>query len=152
MGWIDTAMLPPSFRKPIASAAPGALVGPLESPRGYDILQIVQRSQKAWAVVSVPLPVKPSHQTLEIESQDANLFRDNAVKNGFDKAATAAGYHVITDAPPVSRAGTPIFSSHEFVDWCFESSKGDISPTFKLQSAHAILVAQLTDIIPAGPK
>lgn len=152
MGWLDTGMLPLTFRAPIATAAPGAMIGPLESPRGYDILQVEQRSQKAWAVVSVPLPVKPSHQTLEIESQSANIFRDQAAKNGFDKAASAAGYRVVSDAPPAVRKGAPIFNSHEFVDWCFESSKGDISQPFKLQSAHAILVAQLTDIIPPGPK
>ena len=152
MGWIDTGMLPPSFRKAIATAAPGAMVGPLESPRGYDIMQVEQHSQKAWAVVGVPLPVKPSHETLEIESQDANLFRDNATKHGFDKAASQGGYQVITNAPPVTRKGTPIFSSDEFVDWCFESSKGDISSPFKLASVRAIIVAQLTEITPAGPK
>ena len=188
LGWVDTGMFPPPFRKPIAQAAaslsPNAAtspntrhrgrgrhsraaakpslvttsktgvvtVGPLESPRGYDLIQVLGTSRKAWAVVGVPLPVKPSHQSLEIKSQSATIFRTQAKKNGFDKAATTGGYHVITNAPPVSRQGTPIFSSNQFVDWCFEASKGDVSPTFKLVGINAIIVAQLTDIIPAGPK
>ena len=152
MGWADTMMFPLDFRAPIAKAAPGAIIGPLESPRGYDIMQVLGSSRKSWLVVGVPLDVTPSHQTLEIKSQSANLFRDQAAKVGFDQAATTAGYHPITNAPPVSRTGSPIFSSHEFVDWCFESEKGDISPALTLQEVHAIIVAQLTDIIPAGPK
>lgn len=152
MGWADTGLFPPIFRSALAKASIGIPIGPFESPRGYDILQVDQRSQKAWLVVGVPLPVKPSHQTLEIESQSANIFRDQAVKNGFDKAATAAGYHVVSDAPPVSRKGSPVFNSQQFADWCFESSKEDISQPFKLTLVHAIIVAQLTDIVPAGPK
>jgi len=152
IGWLDTMTFPPDIRKQIATAAPGTVLGPIESPRGYDIFQVEGSSRRGWVVVTIPLPVKPSHQTLEIESQSANIFRDQAVKNGFEKAAAAGGYHLVKDAPPVSRQGSPIFNSQEFVDWCFESSKGDISPAFKIVSAHAILVAQLTDITPAGPK
>ncbi len=152
MGWIDTMTLPPEFREAIGPAADSAIIGPVASPRGYDIIQVLGKSQKAWAVIGVPLDVKPSTQTLDIEKQDANIFHDNAAKNGFDQAAAAAGDHVISDAPPVSRQGEPIFSSNQFVDWCFQSDKGDVSPPFNLSAAHAILVAQLTDIAPAGPK
>ena len=152
MGWIDTVMLPPAFRGPLAKSPDSTLLGPLESPRGYDIMEVLGKSQRAWGVVGVPLSVKASTQTLDIEKQSANIFRDNAEKNGFDQAAGAANYHVVTDAPPVSRKGEPIFSSYEFVDWCYESKKGDISPAFDLSSAHAIIVAQLTSIVPAGPK
>lgn len=152
MGWIDTVMLPPSFRGPLASSPDSTLLGPFESPRGYDIMEVMGKSHKAWGVVGVPLSVKASTQTLDIEKQSANIFRDNAAKNGFDQVAAAANYHVVSDAPPVSRKGEPIFSSTEFVDWCFESKKDDISPAFDLSAAHAIIVAQLTSIVPAGPK
>ncbi len=152
MGWLDTALLPPTYHASFATANTGDVVGPLETPHGYDIMQILQRTQKDWMVVGVSLVVKPSHQTLDLESQMANLFRDEAEKSGFDQAATSAGYHVITDAPPASRKGTPIFNSHLFVDWLFAASKGDISPSFRLLRTGAMVVAQATDIIPAGPK
>jgi parvulin-like peptidyl-prolyl isomerase len=152
MGWVDTALMPPTVRAAVGAASPGELLEPLESPRGYEVLQEVQRTSKSWGVIGVPLVVKPSHQTLDLESQMANIFREQAEKNGFDQAATASGYHVVTDAPPASQKGAPIFSSHLFVDWLFSVSKGDISQPMRLLRTNAVVVAQLTDIIPAGPK
>jgi peptidyl-prolyl cis-trans isomerase D len=152
MGWVDTGLFPPTIRAAIGSAKIGDLLGPLESPRGYEILQLLETTRKDWVVIGVPLVVKPSHQTLDLESQMANIFREQAEKNGFDQAATASGYHVVTDAPPASRKNAPIFNSHLFVDWIFSASKGDISQPMKLLRTNAIVVAQLTDIIPAGPK
>ncbi len=152
MGWLDTAMLPVTFRAPIAASNPGDVIGPVENPRGYDVLQVLERTRKAWGIVGVPLVVKPSHQTLDLESQMANIFREKAEKDGFDAAATSSGLHAITDAPAVGRKGPPIFSSHIFVDWMFSASKGDVSQPMRLLKAGAIVVAQLTDIIPEGPK
>ncbi len=152
MGWIDTNLLPLTARPEIGTAKYGDVLEPQQTPRGYEIFQVLQRTKKNWAIVGVPLVVKPSHQTLDLESQMANIFREQAEKNGFDQAATASGLHVISDAQPASRKGTPIFNSHLFVDWLFSASKGDISQPMRLLRTGAIVVAQLTDIIPAGPR
>ncbi len=152
MGWEDTLVFPSELRRVIASSGDGELLGPLEAPRGFEIIQVLNRSKKSWAIVGVPLVVKPSHQTLDLESQMANIFRDQAEKNGFDQAASSASYHVISDAPPAGRKGAPLFSSHLFTDWIFSASKGDVSQPFHLLKTGAIVVAQLTDILPAGPK
>jgi peptidyl-prolyl cis-trans isomerase D len=152
MGWLDTATLPVTYRSAIGSTATGEFIGPMESPRGLDIVQVLQHTRNSWAITGVPLLVKPSHQTLDLESQMANIFRDQAEKVGFDQAATASGYHVIANGQPATRKGSPIFSSHLFADWLFDASKGDVSQPFRLLKAGAMVVAQLTDIIPAGPK
>jgi len=152
MGWVHLGNLPPQLVPSIASATVGDLLGPIEAPRGYEILQVTRKSRSAWLIIGVPLQVKPSHQTLDLESQMANIFREQAQKNGFDQAATSSGLHAITDAPAASRKGSPIFNSHLFVDWIFSSSKGDVSQPTRLLSTGAIVVAQLTDILPAGPK
>ncbi len=152
MGWQHLTLYAPYMQEGIRTAKPGDLLGPFESPRGYDIAQLVRSARKAWAVVGVPLQVKPSHQTLDLESQMANIFREQAQKNGFDQTATSSGDHVITDAPPATRKSSPVFGSHLFVDWIFNASKGDISQPFRLVKTGAIIVAQLTDIVPAGPK
>ncbi|HWF43780.1 MAG TPA: SurA N-terminal domain-containing protein [Candidatus Kapabacteria bacterium] len=130
----------------------GEISGPFVTPRGVEIVQTLGESRKGWEVVSVPVDIKAGHQTVEIQQQMANIFHDQSVKQGFDAAAKNAGYHVVTDAPPASKKGPPIFGSHEFVDWIFDASKGDISQPFKLTERQFILVAQLTDITPEGPK
>ena len=152
MGWEDVTLLPIAAQELIPNATNGELVGPVETPHGYDILQVLSRTRNSWAIVGVPLLVKPSHQTLDLESQMANIFRDQAEKVGFDQAATAGGYHVITEAPPAHKKGSAAFGSHLFVDWLFGASKGDISQPIRLIKSGAIMVAQLTEILPAGPK
>lgn len=152
MGWQDSVVFPPMLRSYLGTATPGETIGPVETPQGFEIFQVMQRSRRSWAVVGVPLQVKASHQTMELESQMANLFRDQAKKKGFEQAATSAGYHLVTDAPAISQKGNPVFYSHLFVDWAFESSEGDISQAFQFTKLKSIVVAQLTKIIPAGPK
>ncbi len=151
MGWVDTNLVAPTARKVLAHVPAGTIDGPFEGNAAIEILQILGRSRKMWGVVTVPFDIKPSHQTLQLQQQMANVFREQAVKQGFDQAASAAGYKVITEAPPAQKKGTPIFSSHAFVDWAFDASKGDISIPMKMTQQHFILVAQLTNIVPEGP-
>jgi peptidyl-prolyl cis-trans isomerase D len=150
MGWIDTGTFPPNSRAIIGHAATGEVVGPIESARGYEIILSEGSSQKAWAIIGIPLTVKPSHQTLLMEEQMAGLFKDAAQKTGFDQAASAGGYHVINEAPAATKKGAPIFGSNVFRDWIFQSAKGDVSPPFKLTKQNFILVAQVSDIVPTG--
>ncbi|HEY3876587.1 MAG TPA: SurA N-terminal domain-containing protein [Candidatus Kapabacteria bacterium] len=152
MGWMDTGLFPPVFRRNIALAKPGDIVGPFESQQGVEIVQVEARSRRSWAVVGVPLTIKPSHQTLQLVSQNANLFREAAEKKGFEQSASASGYHIVKEVPPASRKGSPLFGSDLFVDWIFQSSKGDVSEAFHMDRQHTIIVAQMTEILPAGPK
>ncbi|MDP4199404.1 MAG: SurA N-terminal domain-containing protein [Bacteroidota bacterium] len=151
LGWTDTMMVPPSARKEVAHGSIGSIEGPFEAGSTFAIEDILGRSRRMWIIISVPFDIKPSHQTLLLHQQMANVFREQALKQGFDEAAKAAGYKVYTDAPPAQKKGTPIFSSHAFVDWIFDASKGDICQPMKMAAQHMILVAQLTDIIPEGP-
>lgn len=151
MGWSDLFTLPESGRNEIMNSALGSIHGPFESPTGTTIVQMLGVSQKLWAIVEVPISVKPSHQTLQIQQQSANIFRENAAKQGFDEAAKAAGYNVEKNAPPAQKKGTPIFNSHTFIDWIFQASKNDISPVLKMSQQNFYLVAQLEEIMPEGP-
>ncbi|GEM_PF-2300191 len=152
MGWLDTGVFPKAVRAEAAQAKFGEVVGPFETPRGYDILEVMGATHRAWDIVGVPLLIKPSHQTTLMETQMANIFREQAAKNGFDEAAKAAGYRVYSDAPPAEQKGTPIFGSHLFVDWLFSASQGDVSPALKMSKQHMMMVAQLTEVLPAGPQ
>jgi peptidyl-prolyl cis-trans isomerase D len=151
MGWSELFPFSPEQQKEITSAPAGSLVGPLQTPMGTIIVQPLGVSRKLWPVVEVPLAVKPSHQTLQIQQQMANIFRENAVKQGFEEAAKTANYNVEKNAPPAQKQGTPIFNSPSFIDWIFQASKKDVSPVMKMTQQNFYLVAQLTDIVPEGP-
>jgi peptidyl-prolyl cis-trans isomerase D len=151
MGWAELFGIPPEAQSEIMASAPGSLHGPIKSAAGFTIIQMLGVSRRVWEVVQVPLSVKPSHQTLQIQQQMANIFHENAVKQGFDEAAKAAAYNVEKNAPPAQKKGTPIFNSHAFIDWIFQASKNDISPVMKMTQQNFYLVAQLTEITPEGP-
>jgi peptidyl-prolyl cis-trans isomerase D len=152
IGWVDAGMFPPNIFSGIKDLPAGGIAGPFDMPGGSEIIQVVQRSRRAWEVVAVPIDIKAGHQTVLMQQQMANVFHDQAVKTGFDVAAKAADYKVMADAPPATQKGRPVFGSRELVDWLFQASKGDISQPFKLSAQQYLLVAQLTDIAPAGPK
>ena len=152
LGWQDINQFPPVYADKLLAASPGEIIGPIESQGLLDIVQVLQKTKKAWAVVGVPLQIKASHQTLQLQEQMANLFRDHAKKDGFEKTAAQSGYRVITDAPAVGRSDNPIFNSPMFVDWLFQASQGDVSQSFDLHRNKAIVVAQLTKVEPDGPK
>ena len=153
LGWNE---VPPIASMELVKALPttpmNGLIGPLRTTDGYEIVQITGHTTEKWDIIGIPLSIKASHQTLLMHQQMANVFRDQAVKVGFDEAAKSSGNRVETEAPAAARKGTPIFSSHSFVDWIFDAAKGDISPVMKMVQQNFLLVAQLTEITPAGPK
>ena len=152
IGWVEAGMFPPNIFSGIKDLPAGGVAGPFDMPGGSEIIQVVQRTRRAWEVVAVPIDIKAGHQTILMQQQMANVFHDQATKTGFDAAAKAADYKVMADAPPATQKGRPVFGSRELVDWLFQASKGDISQPFKLSAQQYLLVAQLTDIVPAGPK
>ncbi len=151
IGWNEA---PPNAERsdPLAGAPINGIVGPIPGLSGFEIIQVLGKSNTHWTVVGVSLSIKPSHQTLLMQQQMANVFREQAVKLGFDEAAKASNYHILSDAPAAHRKGSPIFSSPAFVSWIFDASKGDISQPMKMTQQKFLLVAQLTEIIPAGPQ
>lgn len=152
MGWLALPQFPPDINPLVDKAAINEIVGPARSGAGVDIIQVLGKAHRSVAGVVIPIDIKPSSQTTSMLMQQASAFREQASKNGFDEAAKAAGYRVIADAPPVSKKGAPIFSSADFVSWVFDAKKGDVSSPFKLTQIHAVIVAQVTDIIEAGPR
>jgi len=151
-GWDPVQAFSPEVRDQFLKTPINGIVGPFDYRGAFQIAQVLGRTQHAVVISSITIPVKPSRQTIQMLSQSANIFREQAVKNGFEQAAKTAGYKVFSDAPPVQHKGQAIFSNHEFVNWVFQSSKDDISQAMKMPQQHFIMVAQVTDIIPAGPR
>jgi hypothetical protein len=72
------------------------------------------------------------------------------VKNGFDAAAKAINYKVISEIPPITKKGQAIFSSPSFVSYVLTLSPGDITEPFKAGALKAYIVAQVTENVPKG--
>ncbi len=152
LGWASPGQFVPAVEQAANIAPIGELQPPVASQFGYHVMQVLDRSNRHFVASVIPIDLKPSSQTTRIINQQASIFRDHAAKSGFDVAAKEIGEKVIDDAPPVMRKGSPIFGNKPFVDWVFTAEKGEISSATKLPVMGRLLVGQVADIIPAGPK
>jgi peptidyl-prolyl cis-trans isomerase D len=152
VGWMMAPQFPMEIRPAVEHASVNELLPPISAGGGVDIIQVLGRARRSVIGVVVPVSIKPSSQSMRLLQQQASAFQMQAEKRGFDDAAKDASYKVISDAPAASRKGAPIFSSPSFVAWVFSAKKGDISSPIKISEGKATIVAQVTDIIEAGPR
>jgi len=150
-GWLPKPEIPIKVNTVLASAAPGQLYT-VEDEDGIQVIELLAQTRKDIVIAAVPMPVTASSQTKKIVQQQAQVFREQAEKNGLEPAAKAAGYRILDDAPPITKTGQPIFGSKPFVNWVFDASKGDISEPIKIPAGNLFVVSQLVDIFPAGVK
>jgi peptidyl-prolyl cis-trans isomerase D len=150
--WVGPKQFVKEFEAVAMTAKLNEILPPVESQFGIHIIEVLGRTKRQLKVVNVPVDIKPSSETVRMLGQQATIFRAQAAKQGFDQAAKAAGYRVITEAPAIEKKGQALFGSKDFTEWAFDASKGDISQVVKVPAARMQVVAQLTDITPAGSK
>lgn len=152
LGWAAPHQFVKQYEDAANAAAIGSIVPPVESQFGIHIIQVLGKSNRTLRVAMVPVSIKASSQTSRLMMQQAKVFREQAEKNGFEQAAKAAGYRVISDAPPAEKKGTPLLGIRQLNDWAFGASKGDISEPMRSTAYHVTVVAKLVDVIPAGAR
>ncbi len=151
MHWMKQKMYVPEVEDAAIKSPIGTLEGPIESKIGYHIFQVLGRTNRTFKIGTIPIDIKASSQTAKMLQQQANIFREKAVKDGFDKAAQAQGVRVISDGPPIAKKGeSPMFGYAPWVNYVFDLSTGDITDPVKIPNAKIIVVGQLTEILPEG--
>ncbi len=153
MRWMGQKMYVPAFEEAVMKAPVGELQGPLESTIGYHVFQVIARSNRKLKIGTIPVDIKPSSQTTRMVAQQASIFREKAVKDGFDPVAQAQNLRVTSDGPLVMKKGaSPMFGYMPWVNYLFELSAGDITQPVRIPIAHLTVVGQVTEVIPKGVK
>jgi len=153
MRWMGPKMFVPEFEEAAMKAPIGEVVGPVESKMGYHIFKVVGRSRRTIRVGTIAIDIRSSSQTTKMIAQQANIFREKATKDGFDQAAQAQNYRVIGDAPVVTKKGSsPMFGYMPWVNYLFDLSAGDITQPVRIPNSHVTVVAQISEVLPAGVK
>ena len=150
--WVGPRMFVKQVDDVGMSAPLHVVQAPITSDFGYHIIEVLGRSNKSFKIATVPVDLRPSSQTIRMIQQQAQYFHDQAAKSGFDQAAKPLGYRVITDAPAITKKGQQLFNDKGFGDWIFGAAKGDISSPVHMQGANMTVVAQLSEVAPAGSK
>jgi peptidylprolyl isomerase/peptidyl-prolyl cis-trans isomerase D len=152
LGWTGPGQFVHEFEV-VANKAPlNQVQPPTASQFGYHIIEVLERTRKMIQGISIPYEVKSSGKTAQMATQQANIFRNRAEKEGFDEAAKALGKEVITDVPPLEKNGQALFGLQSFNDWVFKADKGDIREPLKVTQGQMVVVGQVYDILPKGFK
>jgi parvulin-like peptidyl-prolyl isomerase len=150
LGWGNAKSYVPPFAEAISKGPIGKTLPVFESQFGFHVVEVLEKSNRTINAATIPVTLKSSSQTMRAVEQQARVFREQASKKGFDQAAKDINYRVISDVPPITKAGQPIFSSRPFVNYVLTLSPGDITEPFKAQALKATIVAQVTENIPKG--
>jgi rRNA maturation endonuclease Nob1 len=153
MHWLGQKMYIPQVEEIALKAPIGEVQAPIETNNGFVIIQVVGRTKRKIKVGTIPVDIRPSSQTTKMVQQQANIFREKAVKDGFDQAAQAQSLRVTSEAPPVVKKGSqPMFGYMPWVNYLFDLSSGDITVPVRIPTARLTVVAQVTDALPEGVK
>lgn len=152
LGWVSPGQFVKEFEQVATSAPLNQVQPPVASQFGYHIIEVLERTNKVVYGFSIPVQIKASGKTVQMAQQQANIFRARAEEDGFEQAAKNMDRPVIADVPPLEKKGQPLFGNKSFVDWAFEADKNDISQPVRVNQSQIIVVAQVTDIEPAGFK
>ncbi len=150
LGWVGKGQFVPEFEGVSLKAPLNQVQPPVASQFGYHIIEVLGRTRKQIMGISIPYEVKTSGKTTQIVNQQAIVFRNRALEDGFVEAAKAIQKDVITDVPPLEKNGQPLFGITSFTDWVFAAKKGDIREPLRVPQAQLVVVAQLDEVIPKG--
>ncbi|MBS1903194.1 MAG: SurA N-terminal domain-containing protein [Bacteroidetes bacterium] len=153
MRWLPEKTIPSEVLSVVNKEPVGSIVGPIEGPMGFIIMQLNGRSSHKLTVQTVNLDIRASSQTTKMVQQQATIFREQATKKGFDQAAKDMDMRVITDAPLVQLRGSqPLFGYMPFAYYIFDLSVGDITVPVQISAARISVVAQVVENIPKGAR
>ncbi len=151
MGWLTEKMSNPAVMAEVKKAPLNQLVGPIHTEIGTYIIMVMGHTSRKLTIQTIPLEIKSSSQTSKMVQQQANIFREQALKKGFDQAAKDMDQRVITNAPLVQRKSQqPIFGYKPWTTYILDLGVGDISEPVKIPGAKIIVVAQVTESVPKG--
>ncbi len=152
MGWVKLEVMPPKVREAVEKADTG-IVGPVQSPLGFHLFKIVEKSGDSVHLKQVLAKV---HLTAETEQRLADSLRevldyakDN--KKSLSEAAEALGFKADTVGPfDLEKGFVPMLGSDpELVQMVQEAKPGYISPLIRKPTFYAVF--QVLEKFPEGP-
>lgn len=152
LGWGDPGMFVTEFKNAVEGAPLNKVIGPVRTQFGYHIIEVLGRSTRKLIGMVINVPTKASSTTIRMHEQQARLFRDKALKIGFEAAAKEMQLPIPPNVPIVRKKEPALFGYQPFTNYIFKLSPGDISEPIKISSSKVIAVVQVLEDFPKGPK
>ncbi len=152
LGWADPRMFVGEFKSAVEGASLNKAIGPFKTQFGYHIIEVLGRSTRKLIGTIINVPTKASSTTVRMHEQQARLFRDKALKIGFEEAAKEMRLQIPPDVPVVRKNEQPLFGYKPIINYIFKLSPGDISEPIKIPQAKVITVMEVIEDVPKGTR
>jgi len=149
LGWVTKGVFVKEFEDVALKAKLHSVQPPFASAFGYHIVEVLGRTNLQFKGESLEFSLS-REAALEAAMQRALAFYKQAVLHGYDTAAKAQQYQVVTEAPYQTKQSVPIFGNARFARWLFDAKVGEIGRPFNSPAVHGVVVARLSEIRPEG--
>ncbi len=143
LGWFPRGRMVKPFEDAAFAAAPGSIVGPVESPFGFHIIAVHARSSDRIAYSEIELTVGLSTATRNQIIRDAYSFKQQVEKGiPFDTVARRVKRNPVETV--FFEETTPVLGSRTLTQFAFTHPVGTLSDPMELKP-YGIVVAQIVD-------
>lgn len=146
LGWYVKGMYGPEFDEAVLSAAKGKIIGPIKSPQGYHIIEILDRTNKLYQAAEFSVKIEAGNKTIDALFKDANIFAAEVQQSGnIEQSATNLGFDLrVSPGIKTNMTALPgLVNSKEIAYWALNGEEGALSPVFNMDDAF--VVAMITE-------
>jgi parvulin-like peptidyl-prolyl isomerase len=147
LGWFGKGRMVKEFEDAALNAAPGSVVGPIETSFGWHIIKVTDRQSTELAYSQITLQVKASNATRQAIRAEAEMLRKK-VEEGQNIDSVAKQMKLLAQETPFFQRTTPILGSRPITTFAFNGAKGDVLRTD--MKNYGQVVVQVTDTREAG--
>jgi peptidylprolyl isomerase/peptidyl-prolyl cis-trans isomerase D len=150
LGWFGPGKMTPPFEDAAFGAAPGALVGPVETQFGVHLIEIQEVSDRAVRLADFAQRIRASGETLQDIEDDLDDLKFYAEEqSNFAAEAERRGLAVQTVEIEDGQQFVPgLGNSRTLLNFLEGASRKDVSPVIELNDRY--VVASVIDVKNAG--
>jgi peptidyl-prolyl cis-trans isomerase D len=145
--WYNEGLAGEDVFKAISNASSGSIIGPFETPGGYMVLHVMEKTSKKFAFAQIEQQVVPSDRTTDEAYKNANNFAAAVQANkSLEAIAAQEGLNSLSSGQLLSTtfnlAGLQE-GARSIIRWAFNADLNEISEV--MPAGQSYVVAQVTE-------